>query len=48
MMNNFYIPQYRWQYVEWLLKRYPAGKFKAMRLRQLRAIYINIRKKEGN
>lgn len=44
---DFYIPQYRWQYIEWLSKRYPGGKFKHMGLKQLQAIYLTVRRQNG-
>lgn len=52
-MGAYWIPQYKYQLVEWLNTYYYATKsifptnFSRMRKKQLLAIYINIRKKGG-
>lgn len=40
---DFFIPRLKCELLEALFKRWPNGKFKKMRIRQLRAIYIRYR-----
>jgi len=44
---RFWMPRYKYQYVEWLKERYQNDKsFNKMGIKQLKAIYISIRSKE--
>jgi hypothetical protein len=47
--TDFYLPIYKSELVYLLAKRYPhdVSKFKRMRKKQLYAIYINLRNREG-
>lgn len=38
-MSQYWVPQYKWQLVDWLLAQYPNGQFKHMNKKQLYAIY---------
>ena len=44
-MRDYWIPTYRYQYIEFLRNRYPKDdrKFHRMKMGQLKAIYIRIR-----
>lgn len=44
---TYWLPQYKWQLVDWLAQRYPGGreKFKRMAKKRLYAIYHAVRKK---
>jgi len=42
---DFWVPQFKWQLVEWFQRRYPAELWNKKSKKQLTAIYINIRKK---
>lgn len=45
VMINFWLPQFKWQYVNWLSTYYPQDKasFKRMNKNRLTTIYINVR-----
>lgn len=41
-MSNYWIPQYKWQFVEWFSKKYPnypKWKWQRMKLNNLRGKY---------
>jgi len=44
-VRDYWIPTYRYQYIEFLRNRYPKDdrKFHRMKMGQLKAIYIRIR-----
>lgn len=44
---DFYIPLHRQEYGEWWKKRFSDGRWRKMNKKQLRAIYIRVRKTEG-
>ena len=44
-MSKFWIPQFKWQLVQWLEQAYPSKKWEGKTKKQLMAIYINCRKK---
>lgn len=48
-MKDYWKPQFKWQLVDWLSRRYKESKSKFNRKnkKQLYAIYHSIRKKEG-
>jgi hypothetical protein len=47
IFGEFWIPQYKWQYVDWLQNKFPKDKsFSRKRKTQLQAIYLNTRKEE--
>ena len=46
-MYDFWMPQYKYQLVEWLSKYDQFHNWNRMKKKQLMAIYINIRKKGG-
>ena len=48
MYNNFWIPRYKYELLNWLSDKYPTdrNKFKGMIKKQLYAIYYNIRRLE--
>ena len=47
---DFWMPKRKSEYVNWIAEKYPQDKasFKRMRVAQLKAIYILVRKKEQN
>lgn len=51
--NDFYIPRHKYEYVYWLEEQYPKNKqgqlinWNKLPLKQLRAIYIGVRKNEN-
>jgi len=47
-MSDFWVPQWKWQLVDWLTRHFnePASKFKRMKKNRLYAIYIKVRKGE--
>jgi len=42
--RSFFIPQYKWQLIQWLSNRYPETNFKNMSKKRLYAIYYNRRR----
>lgn len=46
-MGNYWIPQHKWQLVQWLVGKYPneKAKFNRMSKKQLYAIYYDMRRK---
>lgn len=44
--DDFYIPQFKWQIIDCLSKRYPSdrGKFLRMKKKRLHRIYFEVRK----
>jgi hypothetical protein len=51
-MHDFWVPQYKWQYIEWLDRHYPNNRkgerinWNKFSLEKLRIIYINYRSKK--
>ena len=49
-MRDFYLPYYKYEYVDWLHQRYPTSsiqKWLKMNKKRLQAIYCAIRTKRG-
>lgn len=46
-MLDFWIPKFKWQYVEWFKRHRPDWKISRWNLDQMKAIYINTRLKNG-
>uniref|UniRef100_A0A6M3LBK3 Uncharacterized protein n=1 Tax=viral metagenome TaxID=1070528 RepID=A0A6M3LBK3_9ZZZZ len=44
---DFWLPQFKWQLVDWLKEYDPSVNWNAKRHKQLMAIYISIQKKGG-
>lgn len=48
-MNMFYIPRYKFEYVEWFVTRgmLTRGKANSMKLNNLRGMYVRERRNNG-
>ena len=44
-MGLYWVPEYKWQLVDWLKKYDPSVSWDSKKKKQLMAIYINLRKK---
>lgn len=47
MSSGIWIPRHKWELVEWLVKEFPEGSFKNKSKKQLFAIYMNVRRRNG-
>ena len=45
-MSLFWVPEFKWQLVEWLERHKPGFNWKRMKKKDLKEVYLSIRRKE--